>query len=1102
MPSSDTPSLHVDYIDNFETKALDAIRDLSADAERVDIAVAFLSYRGWVELKPCLTAVVGRGGWLRVIARRDVRQNSPEAVEELFHLANTQVAFGLEDTAFHPKDYLFHAGKKLTVLTSSANATYHGLTHNDEGGAIVTHPDATKDEAAQKAIGIFERRWKNATLVDEKVLAAFKAEAVAPSFAEGDLVRSTNELYTGYGIGRIQKVRGAQAKVEFNPSVFMPPPYRSENKILHLAEIERVDSPLERAARGQWDEPWRFELKMLAARFLTGNKGGQLSNARTEILPHQIFAAHRVVSSVRRRFLLADEVGLGKTIEAGMIWQALMQRGQAKRTLIITPAGLTTQWQEEMQDKFDAFFEIFGRDFAAINPRVWDLKATAIASIDTLKRAEHKRVLLENRRWDLIIFDEAHRLSAMDYGSGKTEKTHNYRLAEEVSHKHYSDALLLLTATPHQGEENHSRFKNIVTLLAEGVNFAGLEEVGLFDKSGTPFTELVIRTPKKDVTDAHGHKVFKGRTTHRLPFKMYADEEKFYKAVSEYIRDGHQMLERVNDPLKRRAAGFLLTTFQKLNASSTASIKAALTKRLARLQGQLKDLPEQEADEETLLDERYEGEIEEQAVLKDDTTLVKDEIDRVESLIGMKVKCDRKLDELIHLTDHIAKESARGKEEKVLIFTEYRETQRHIVRELESRYGKGSVVVIHGGMKLERREEADMETEAVWLPFAKEGALVAPTTKRTSQRLFRDHAEVRFLVSTEAGGEGINLQFCHICVNYDLPWNPMRVEQRIGRVYRYGQDKVVQVYHFFNKGTIEDKVQSYFEDRLDRAAKALAQVTGEIWEEIKGTLNGQLESEIDPTKIYKRALVEGNLNKQTQQEIAEAVERAKRAYEIATQSLFRDVSSYSFDSYQRELASELTLGDLEKFTERFLANHRRQLQKKGDFVEFLVPDVLKPYELHDRYREATFDRELAIRRNDAQFLAIGHPFIDAELSYVGSYDFGGLTAIRQIHEPKLAGRSGFLFAFVVRQRVTREDGDECLFQFTPVFVTADGQIDEAALAIAVTRNATDTPAKSSPPPDVSAAFEAAKKHLEQKLGLWDWDDDVEFLGVSWVEFTS
>jgi ERCC4-related helicase len=915
-----------------------------------------------------------------------------------------------------------------------------------------------------------------------------------------ELVRSTNQLYRDYGVGHIQKVRGEHAKVEFNPSVFMQPPYRSENKILLLAELQRIDSPLKRATHGEWDDPWRFELKMLAARFLTGNKGGQLSNARTEILPHQIFAAHRVVSSPRRRFLLADEVGLGKTIEAGMIWQALAQRGQAKRTLIITPAGLTTQWQEEMQDKFGARFEIFNRDFLAVNPRIWDYKAAAIASIDALKRPERKRGLLENRKWDLIIFDEAHRLSAMNYGSGKVEKTQNYRLAEEIRHKHYSEALLLLTATPHQGEENHSRFKNLISLLEDNVDFSGLEERGLFSGTGHSFKDLVIRTPKLAVTDAHGKKVFKGRQTHRLPFKMYADEARFYKAVADYIRDGYQMLDRMNDPTNRRAAGFLLTTFQKLNASSTAAIRLALDRRLRRLRGDLEAMAEHDDDDGELVDERYEGEQEEQRVLYDDREILEGEIETLETLLAIKVKRDRKLDELLPLIDHIERESPRGIEEKVLIFTEYRETQCYLVRELEERYGKGSVVVIHGGMKLERRGEAEQDVESIWEPFAEDGALVAPSTKRTSQRLFRDHADVRFLVSTEAGGEGINLQFCHICVNYDLPWNPMRVEQRVGRVYRYGQDKVVQVYNFFNKGTIEDKVQAYFENRLEHAAEALVAVTGENREDIMGTLNGQLESEIDPTKIYRRALVEGDLNRQTQKEITDAVERAKRAYEIATQSLFRDVSSFSFNNYRKELASDLSLADLRAFSERFLSKHRRQVQQKDQFLEFIVPDVLEPFELPERYRSATFDREVAIRRTDAEFLALGHPFVDAMLSYVGSYDFGGLAAIRPISEPKLAGHRGFLFIFVVRQRITRENGDECLFKFEPIFVTADGRIDNETLMSATNGTSVEEHSNGTQVPDPQIAFEAAQRDIEDRLQLWDWTDDVEFLALSWVEF--
>ncbi len=920
---------------------------------------------------------------------------------------------------------------------------------------------------------------------------------------EGTLVRSTNDLYKGYGTGRVQKVRNGQAKVEFNPSVFMPPPYRSENKILQVEQLEVVESPLDRAARGAWDEPWRFELKMLAARFLTGNKGGQLSNARTAILPHQIFAAHRVVSAEKRRFLLADEVGLGKTIEAGMIWQALEQRGQAKRTLIIVPAGLTTQWQEEMQDKFDTLFEIFGRDFNAVNPLIWNLKARAIASLNMLKRPEHKRILLENRKWDLIVFDEAHRLSAMDYGSKKVEKTQNYKLAEEIRGQHYCDALLLLTATPHQGEENHSRFKNLLRLLEEYVDFSALEDKSLFSgtpSGGKPFTDFIIRTPKADVTDAEGRKVFVGRQTHRMPFKMYADEERFYKAVAEYIRDGYQMLERLEGG-KQRAAGFLLTTFQKLNASSTAAIRSALTKRLQRLRGELCAMPEPtEADEEMFRDERYEGELEEdRAVLLTEEQILESEAQTLDELLAIRVKRDKKMDELLNLIDRIETEAPRGMKEKVLIFTEYRETQQYIVRELEKKYGKGAVVVIHGGMKLERREEAGQDIDVIWQPFAAQGAMLAPTTKRTSQRLFRDHPKVRFLVSTEAGGEGINLQFSHICVNYDLPWNPMRVEQRVGRVYRFGQKLVVQVYNFFNRGTIEDTVQLYFENRLKTAAAAIAKVTGENPEDIMGTLNGQLESEIDPTRIYQRAMVEGNLNRQTKEEIDEAVLRAKCAYEIATQSLFRDVSSYSFDHYRRELKTDLTLADLQRFTERFMAKHRRQIQQRDEFLEFLTPDALKGFGLDERYRTATFDRDLAIRRTDAEFLALGHPFVDSMLNCVGSYDFGGLTAIRRITDHELAGVTGYLFAFVVRRRITREDGDECLFDFQPVFVRRDGTIDEAAASAAANHQGSESAHRQSPP-DPSAFFQAAKLHLEKSANLWDWDDDVEFVGMSFVNF--
>ncbi|MCI0352414.1 MAG: DEAD/DEAH box helicase, partial [Acidobacteriales bacterium] len=358
---------------------------------------------------------------------------------------------------------------------------------------------------------------------------------------------------------------------------------------MQLDEIEVCPTPLELAQAGQWGEAWRFDLRQMAARFLTLNKGGQLSNARTEILPHQIFTAHAVVSNPKRRFMLADEVGLGKTIEAGMVWQALAQRGNAARTLVVCPAGLTRQWQEEFEDKFQETFEIFGRDFDAINPRIWDLKAAAIASLQRLKRKEHRRTLLENRKWDLIIFDEAQHLSARQYPN-KIEKTQNYQLAEAL--RDYTDALLLLTATPHAGDPNHGRFINLVRLLEANVDFTPLVDHGLFRPAdGVPYSKLILRTPKLKVTDAEGQAVFRGRRTIPLDVRMNAEEQKFYDAVEDYVRTGYNALEQIEDPTERRAIGFILTSFQKLNASSYAAIRAALETRLARLERKLVELP-------------------------------------------------------------------------------------------------------------------------------------------------------------------------------------------------------------------------------------------------------------------------------------------------------------------------------------------------------------------------------------------------------------------------------------------------------------------------------------------------------------------------------
>ena len=576
--------------------------------------------------------------------------------------------------------------------------------------------------------------------------------------------------------------------------------------------------------------------------------------------------------------------------------------------------------------------------------------------------------------------------------------------------------------------------------------------------------------------------MFKGRRTVQLAFKMYSEEEKFYKAVEDYIRTGYNSLEQIEDPTRKRAVGFILTSFQKLNASSVRAIKAALGGRLGRLEKKLAELPEEEEEER---DDRYLGEFEEKAALKSDRELLSGEINVLKKLLAKPVKAEKKIDRLYELLEQVDKETPDA---KVLIFTEYRRTQEFLKEQLETWYGAGSVVLINGDMELEgKTPDAD--------------------SKRRSQRLFRDDPSVRFLVSTEAGGEGINLQWCYIVVNYDLPWNPMRYEQRIGRVYRYGQDKVVQIYNLRAKETIEDTVRSYFDKRLWAAAEALSKVTGESVEELVGSLNGQLEAEIEPEDIYKKALVEGTLNKQSKEDIQEAVRRAQKAYEIATQSLFKDVSSYSFDSYQKALASPVSLRDLEDFTLKFLSRERRQVQRKDGFYEFLTPDSLSDERLPERYNTVTFDRATAIRNSQAEFLALGHPFVDAMFRRVGDYSFGGHAAVRVIQADGLdlaSPKAGYQFNFTVRSRVQRDDGDEYLFDLHTFVVLPDGALDEKTAELAASEfslpdgpdNAALEGLRHLESLDLDSAYQLANAALEKRAQFWDWDEDVDLIGVA------
>ena len=928
-------------------------------------------------------------------------------------------------------------------------------------------------EESDEQLNITERgRFVLGDLAGDNVIKGEKVE-----IGTGSWVVSTNPLHTGNGVGVVQQVRKQQAKVEFRPTVFSKPPYSTESRILNIDELRVIKSPLERLQDGEFDAPWRFDLRAQAAQLLVCNRDGQLGNARTDLLPHQISVAHKVVSSPRRRYLIADEVGLGKTVETGMILYALRQRGQAKRVLIVPPAGLTLQWQEEMADKFGLEFAVYREDVNG--PLAFNQINYLIASVDTVKLDRprkkgqgdgHKTLLLGSRDWDVIIFDEAHKLSAKTWSQNKTDRTLNYRLAEDLQER--CKALILLTATPHQGDE--SKFQNLVSLLHPNVTFEELASAENGD-GPIPFTDLILRNRKSKVTDAEGSPIFKGMDIHPVRVDLLGNgEQQFHKALESYLREGYGFADQDPGDMKRKAIGFVMTTFQKLAASSTRAIKKALENRVTSLRAAANGKGN---GDNTEYDARYEGEFEVRKAGQERQAFIETEVGMLEKLLAMDVPNDAKQGELFKVVESVSSEDS---DQPALVFTEYLATQDFLVELLEKAYGEGCTAIIRGGMSMWEKKKSIVE--------------------------FRDSPKVRFLVSTEAGGEGINLQFAHVMINYDLPWNPFRLAQRYGRLYRYGQDKRVQVFNFQNAGTIEDRVREYLEKKTRTAADRLSGVTGESSEEIEEGLLGLFDEHLNYEKIYRDGLAKGNI-KPSQKEIDAAVKKAEESYEIAYASLFsKNIAPFNPDRFKHDVQSPLTLEDVKTFVLEFVRREGRKVTESEEgMFEFLLPDSLKGVEgLKRRYEKVTFDRATAIRNSEAEFLAIGHPLTNAVLNHCGSVDFGGSTGFQVVERSQSLSDSGALFHFIVK--ITKEmSGDESIFfEFVPAFVYDDGTVapKEAVQAIVSELAKAKTLSKRTALPVESAErlFEKAKDQaLEECAQYQPWDDDVFCLDALRVE---
>ncbi|MFB9993412.1 helicase-related protein [Deinococcus oregonensis] len=767
-----------------------------------------------------------------------------------------------------------------------------------------------------------------------------------------------------------------------------------------------------------------------------------VSASRIDPLPHQLEAVYGVLlKRPRIRFLLADDPGAGKTVMAGLLLKELRYRKLLERVLVVTPANLTDQWRREMRDKFGETFQVINRDVAGLaygeNP--WEGENLVVTSMDFAKRDQHLDHL-RRVHWDLVIVDESHRLSATKYGS-EIKRSQRYKLGEVLSQT--SAHMLLLTATPHQGD--NEKFRLLLDLLEPDL-FATTRL--LQDAAARGENPIMLRRLKEDMTDFDGKPLFPPRYVHTPQFRLSASERALYERVTEYVT---KHFRRAWDD-RQRNVGLAMTVLQRRLASSSYAISRSLDNRLRRLQALREDVNSLKEDpllgytedefEDLPEEERWalEDRLAERLTLARNLPQLEAEIHELESLgrdarLLARLEQDRKLQELLRVLG-----SLNG--EKLLVFTEHRDTLTFLVDVLRR---KGFAVTnIDGSMGLEERVQREAD--------------------------FRDTAQV--MVATEAAGEGINLQFCSVMVNYDLPWNPTRLEQRMGRIHRYGQKFEVHIHNLVAEGTREGDVLALVLQKLEIMREQLG--SDRVYDVV-----GELLGDVDLEKL----MLEHMLGRRSLAEIQAMVEarlspdRVEFLREVTLEALAKRDVDLSRLRGERE-QSELTRIQPE-YTSRFFTQALAQLggeatRRQDGLYRLRVPYELrsKAHNVRSEYAKTTFDKRAAA---DAEFLAPGHPLFDLVLQETlalaqplmrqgASFELDGLTEAAVVGFYEMAvvdgrGTTASRRLFAVQEEVNSESTEAI-----PTLVSPRLLVD----ALPASSGA------SAPPPD----GEAVQTHLE------------------------
>lgn len=765
--------------------------------------------------------------------------------------------------------------------------------------------------------------------------------------------------------------------------------YRSDESRLSIVE-ETTLPPLDADANTfkLAAEAYRIRLAYLYDPLLAVN------TSAVEPLPHQISAVYEhMLDRQPLRYLLADDPGAGKTIMAGLLIKELILRGDVERCLIIVPGNLAEQWQDELRDKFQLIFEIMTNDklHAAATGNWLQEVDLGIARLDKLSRDEELRPKLLDTRWDLIIFDEAHKLSASRFGN-EVKRTQRFRLAEAISP--ITRHLLLMTATPHNGKEED--FQLFLSLL-DGDRFEGRTRENTHKPE---YGDLMRRLTKEQLVRFDNTPLFPKRRAYTVNYDLSDAEADLYEAVTRYVREEFNRADRL-DEQRRGTIGFALTVLQRRLASSPAAIHSSLERRRRRLEEQLheQELLQKgkrpapgvrgndptwrwfsDADLEDLEDAPDEevSEAEEQATLHATTAAtieeLKEEIKTLRRLEALALAVlrseeDRKWQELSRLiqdNEHMFDNA--GARRKLVIFTEHKDTLRYLEKRISRLLGNpDAIVTISGGMARDHRKLAEAR--------------------------FKQEQSVEILLATDAAGEGINLQRAHLMINYDLPWNPNRLEQRFGRIHRIGQTEVCHLWNLVAYETREGQVFQRLLSKLEVENEALSgrvfDILGTVFEGTSlrellieairtdgtttdtGTLH-KVDLTMDHERLKElldtRALALETLDSSTVQRIREQMERAR----------LQRLQPFYIEAFFHEAFSKLG------GTMRLREQRRWQIRNIPGELRRTSRSVGRSAPLLSSYERITFhhDHVEGAHGRVADLVSPGHPLLDTVVDQI------------------------------------------------------------------------------------------------------------------------